>query len=178
MSSELEGRAAGSVAGGPSAFREQECSVEIDFDAEFEQWLQRLVATHDAVTYTCTYRVGDPVLAGEVSYRVMAALVGKPQVFRHYGLPYSGRIGRLAEPLIARARQGELVAGTTNQWEELLGQLRVMPTEIRAIVVAGWVLGNRGEALGILLGCDGGTADLRRESALKWMNARVPAEGH
>ena len=174
MSGDATGRVVGGlVAGNPS--RGAHPQPLPDVDAEFDQWLGRLTDTHDALAYTCTYRIGDAVLAREVSFRIMSALVGKPQVFRHYGLPYSGRIARLAEPLIASAQRGDLVAGPSTQWEELFQDLLTMPAEIRQVLIVGYVLGNKGETLGALLECDGVTADRRRESVVAWMRAAAPA---
>ena len=143
-------------------------------EVEFGQWLQRLVSTYDAITYTCRYRVGDRELAREVGFRVLAGMIGSPQVFAHHGLPYSGRIGRLAEPLIAEARQGHLAVGPADQWPGVLHQLRQMPTDVRDVAVATWVLGHKGDALGAFLGCDRETAERRRQHALGWVRALLP----
>lgn len=169
MSDDVSGRVVGRVADNPMC--PERPQPPPDIAAEFDQWLRRLTNTHDALAYTCTYRIGDPVLAREVSFRVMSALLGKPQVFRHYGLPYSGRIARLAEPLIALARRGDLIAGPLEQWERVFRGILNMPIEVRHVVVVCHVLGNKGETLGALLGCDAATADRRRESAVAWMQA-------
>ena len=144
-------------------------------DDEFGEWLRRLESTYDAIAYTCSYRIGDRELAREVSFRVLAGMIGKPQVFAHHGLPYSGRIGRLAEPLIAEATGGHLEVGPEDQWPSVLRQLRLMPTELRDVAVGAWVLGHKGDALVGFLGCDAETAERRRKGALDWLRALVTA---
>ena len=41
---------------------------------------------------------------------MVAGLIARPQVFRYFGLPYSGRIAKLAEARLAEAAAGELAA--------------------------------------------------------------------
>src|SRR6478752_1850270 len=68
---------------------------------EYEAWMERVCATHDAITYTCHHRLGNRSLAAQVSAQVLAGLLAKPKVFRYFGLPYSGRIARLAAARLA-----------------------------------------------------------------------------
>lgn len=135
-------------------------AAEVQVAREFAEWLDRVRATFEAVRYTCAHRLADPALAEQVSVQVVAAMVARPGVFRYFGLPYSGRIARLAEARIAEADAGELaiVCG----WDELHGRLAQLPAEHREVFVVTCLRGDGIEELG----GDGPTAEHRHEAML------------
>lgn len=145
-----------------------------DIAAEFAQWFDRVRATYEAVQFTVSHRLADPSLAPQVAVQVAAGLVSRPTVFRFQGLPYSGRIARLAETAIAQADAGALT--TVCSWDELRARLAELPGEHRDVLVRACV---RGEDLGTLaagLHCDELTATQRRAATLAYMHA-VAAPG-
>jgi hypothetical protein len=134
---------------------------------EYADWLERVRATFVAVRYTCSHRLADPTLAEQVSVQVVAGLVARPTVFRYSGLPYSGRIARLAENRIAAADAGRLAATCT--WAELRDRLAAVPAEHREVLVAACVRGEHMDVLAATLGCDEPAAAARREATLAFM---------
>jgi hypothetical protein len=108
---------------------------------EYAHWLERVRATYEAVCYTCSHRLADPRLAEQVSVQVVAGMITKPGVFRYSGLPYSGRIARLAEARIAEADAGRLASVCS--WAELRAALAAVPPGHQDVLVATCV---RGEA--------------------------------
>jgi hypothetical protein len=134
---------------------------------EYEAWMERVCATHDAITYTCHHRLGNRSLAEQVSAQVLAGLLAKPKVFRYFGLPYSGRIARLAEARLAEAREGRLA--DVGSWPELLRALTGLPLEHREVLVLTCVRGDDDGQLASDLGCDAHTAALRRQSTMEYM---------
>lgn len=123
-----------------------------ELGSEFVAWLDRVRATFEAVQYTCAHRLADPGLAEPVAVQVAAGLVSRPSVFRYFGLPFSGRIARLAEARIAEADAGELA--TVCGWAELRSRLAEMPAVHRAALVVTCVRGDGVETLAATLGCD------------------------
>lgn len=116
-------------------------AAEMTLDEELDQWLQRLNATHAAVSYTCTSRLGgDRAVAEQVALQVMAGLLSKPSVFRYFGLPYSGRIARLAENLIGQANAGTLV-DVPWTWSDLYALLERLAPPHRDVLVLTCVRG-------------------------------------
>jgi DNA-directed RNA polymerase specialized sigma24 family protein len=136
--------------------------------AEYAQWVERVRATFEAVQYTCAHRLADPSLAEQVSVQVVAGLVSRPSVFRYWGLPYSGRIARLAETRIAEADAGTLAS--VCGWEELRRRLDGVPGEHRQVLVAACVQGHDIAGLAVELGCDEGAAAARRAATLAFMH--------
>jgi hypothetical protein len=136
--------------------------------AEYEEWLERVRATFEAVQYTCSHRLADPRLAEQVSVQVVAGMVARPGVFRYFGLPYSARIARLAEAHIAEADAGTLTRVCA--WTELRERLHAIPAEHREVLVVTCVRGQDVEALAAELGCDEATAEARHESMLSFMH--------
>ena len=134
---------------------------------EFAEWLERVRATFEAVQYTCAHRLADPALAEQVSVQVVAGMVSRPGVFRYFGLPYSGRIAKLAEARIAEADAGEL--STVCGWSELREQLLNLPEEHRVALVVMCVRGDDVESLAALLTCDEASAENRHEAMLLHM---------
>ena len=132
----------------------------------YEEWLERLTATYNAVAYCCRHRLRDHEAAERVSAEVVAEMLARPKVFGYYGLPYSGQIGRLAEPRITRARQGTPVVTGDSGWEELLGRLRGLPKEHQEVFVLTCLEGCTDPEVASALGCDEDTARLRREDAM------------
>ena len=102
---------------------------------EYAAWLDRVTATFDAVSYTCRVRLRDPEAAAAVALRVATGLVSRPAVFRHWGLPYSGRIAKLAEDGIADAAAGRLAPhGSWAGFRAALGE--VTPEHQETLVLA------------------------------------------
>jgi len=146
-------------------------SVETGPDAlatEYSEWLERVRATYEAVKYTCSHRLNDPALAGSVAVQVAAGMVSRPSVFRYFGLPYSGRIARLAEARIAEADAGELAEVCA--WAELRERLEQMPIPHREALVVTCVRGGDVEALAATLGCDESAAEVGHEAMLAFMH--------
>ncbi len=136
-------------------------------EQDFAEWLERVRATFEAVRYTCAHRLADPTLAEQVSVQVVAGMVSRPGVFRYFGLPYSGRIAKLAEARLAEADAGELV--TVCGWPELLGRLVNLPDEHREALVVMCVRGADVESLAAVLCCDEVSAERRHEAMLLFM---------
>jgi DNA-directed RNA polymerase specialized sigma24 family protein len=134
---------------------------------EYEAWMERVCATYEAITYTCHHRLGNRRLAEQVSVQVLAGLLAKPQVFRYFGLPYSGRIARLAESRLAEAQEGRLA--DVGSWQELLQGLNKLPLEHQEVFVLTCVRGDDDGQLASNLGCDTHTARLRRHSTMELM---------
>ncbi|NMH98297.1 hypothetical protein [Pseudonocardia acidicola] len=135
---------------------------------EYAGWVERVRATFEAVRYTCSHRLADPDLAEQVSVQVIAGLVSRPTVFRYFGLPYSGRIARLAETRIAEADAGRLA--TVCRWAELRQRLDSVPEEHREVLVAACIRGEDIPALAAGLSCTEQQAQARRESTLAFMH--------
>lgn len=142
-------------------------STQASLLPEYEAWMARVCATHDAINYTCHHRLGDRGLAERVSVQVLAGLLIKPKVFRYFGLPYSGRIARLAEARLAEAREGRLAE--VGSWPELLRELAGLPREHQEILVRTCVHGADDGQLATDLGCDAGTASLRRQRTMAYL---------
>ncbi|MDQ3387438.1 MAG: hypothetical protein M3475_07575 [Actinomycetota bacterium] len=138
---------------------------EQDLLPGYEEWLERLSATYNAVAYCCRHRLRDRAAAEYVSAEVVAEMLARPKVFGYYGLPYSGQIGRLAEPRIDRARQGAPMDSGSN-WRELLARLRSVPKEHQTVFVLTCIEGNTDPEIAAALGCDEDTAKLRRERTM------------
>jgi len=130
----------------------------------YEEWLKRLTATYNAVAYCCFHRLRDRKAAECVSAEVVAEMLARPKVFGYYGLPFSGQIGRLAEPRIDRARQGKTVGEGDSGWQELLIRLRGVSEEHQVVFVLTCIEGYTDPEIGAALGCDEETARLRREN--------------
>ncbi|MCA1738233.1 MAG: hypothetical protein LC740_05195 [Actinobacteria bacterium] len=139
---------------------------EQDLLPGYEEWLERLSATYNAVAYCCFHRLRDREAAECVSAEVVAEMLVRPKVFRYYGLPFSGQIGRLAEPRITRARQATIVVGGDSGWQELLISLRSVPEEHQEVFVLTCIEGYTDPEVAIALGCDEVTAKLRRERTM------------
>jgi hypothetical protein len=138
---------------------------------DFAEWLDRVRATFEAVQYTCAHRLMDPSLAEQVSVQVVAGMVSRPGVFRYFGLPYSGRIAKLAEARLAEADAGELI--TVCGWVELLDRLTHLPDEHRGALVVMCVRGEDVESLAAVLSCDEASAESRYEAMLLFMSELV-----
>jgi hypothetical protein len=134
---------------------------------EYEAWMRRVRATYEALTYTCWHRLGDHQLAEQVSVQVIAGLVARPRVFRYYGLPYSGRIARLAEDKIAEAQQGRLAA--VEPWSKLSSTLAELPSLYRRVFLLTCVFDHDDTELAAALGCDYETAGSRRAEIMALM---------
>lgn len=103
----------------------------------FYPWLSRVADTHDSVRYTVEHRVKDWRRAESVSVGVVLEMLKRPKVFRYQGLPYSGRIGSVAELLLAAPPSKRELAQP--DWPTLVDYLNDMTTLQRAILVAFFV---------------------------------------
>ncbi len=145
-----------------------EAAMEFEQDLlpGYEEWLERLSATYRSVAYCCFHRLRDREAAECVSVEVVAEMLARPKVFRYFGLPFSGQIGRLAEPRIARARQGTTVVGGDSSWQELLIRLRSVPKEHQTVFVLTYIEGYTDPELAVALGCEEDMAKLYRENTM------------
>jgi DNA-directed RNA polymerase specialized sigma24 family protein len=150
-------------------------AVDTPLVPEYARWLDRLTATYEAVAYTCRVRLGDRATADAVAVRVAAGLIARPAVFRHWGLPYSGRIARLAEDAIADARAGRL--GPSGSWPALRHALAEVPSEVQTTFVLTCVDGLADEEVATHCGCDPTTAGRRRAAALDHVRALAGEHG-
>ena len=141
---------------------DQQDSVE----ALYQDWIVRLRALYESVSFCCWHRLGDRDTADEISAQVVAGLVGKPKVFKYFGLPFSGRVARLTERGIADAQHGELGAG--RGWDPLEEAIRSAPVEQREVLVHAWLNELDGADLAIELRCDEETAARRQEESLRF----------
>ena len=144
-----------------------EAAMEFEQDLlpGYEEWLERLSATYRSVAYCCFHRLRDREAAERVSVEVVAEMLARPKVFRYFGLPFSGQIGRLAEPRIARARQGTTAGGNPG-WQELLTSLRGVPKEHQEVFVLTCTEDHTEPEVAAALGCDEATARVRRENTM------------
>ena len=131
----------------------------------YEEWLERLTATYNAIAYCCFHRLRDRKAAECVSAEVVAEMLARPKVFGYYGLPFSGQIGRLAEPRIARAKQETTVVGDPG-WQELLDRLRSVSKEHQEVFVLTCIEGYTDPEVASALDCDEDTARLRQENTM------------
>lgn len=138
-----------------------------DLLPDYAEWLARVIATVEAVSYTCRVRLGDAVAGDAVALRVATGLVARPAVFRHWGLPYSGRIAKLAEAGIADARAGQAVGA--GSWPLFRAELAAVPAEHQVCLVATCVEGFADDELARTWGCDAATAAARRAATLTHM---------
>jgi hypothetical protein len=138
---------------------------------DYAEWLERVSATVAAVSYTCRVRLGggpEAAVAGEaVALRVATGLVARPAVFRHWGLPYSGRIAKLAEAGLADAAAGHAVG--RGSWRVFHAALAAVPPEHQETLVATCVEGLGDDDLAAAWGCDPATAGARRAATLAHM---------
>lgn len=149
--------------------------TDTDLLPEYEDWLDRLTATFDAVSYTCRVRLGDARVAEAVALRVATGLVARPAVFRHWGLPYSGRIGKLAEDGIALAEEGRSVC--SGSWPDFRRALEALTPGLQADMVATCVEGYGDEQLAALWACDLPTVARRRAALQERMRELALAHG-
>ena len=131
----------------------------------YEEWLERLTATYNAIAYCCFHRLRDRKAAECVSAEVVAEMLARPKVFGYYGLPFSGQIGRLAEPRIAQAKQETTVVGDSG-WQELLDRLRSVSKEHQEVFVLTCIEGYTDPEVASALDCDEDTARLRQENTM------------
>jgi hypothetical protein len=139
--------------------------------SEWDAWRERVRATYEAVEYTCAHRLADATLAGPVAVQVVAGLIARPQVFRYFGLPYSGRIAKLAEARLAEAAAGELA--TVCGWAQLSEQLDAVPQAHREALVVTCVRGDDDAALAAVWGCDEAAAAAGHAAMLAFLRELV-----
>ena len=140
---------------------------------DYAHWLERLSATHDAVVYTCGYRVPERADAAEIGVQVIGGLLTRPGVFRYSGLPYSGAIARLAEARIAAARAGQLPRACS--WPALLERLEGAPQEHRSMLVMACVHGFDDERIAGELACSPAEAARRRDETTAYFRQLAAA---
>ena len=149
--------------------------VEAGLVPEYAEWLDRVTATYQAVSYTCRIRLGDAVAGEAVAMRVATGLVARPAVFRHWGLPFSGRIAKLAQDAIADARAGRVM--TVGPWAPFRRALAAVPPEAQTMFVLTCVDGLGDDQLAERCGCDRATAEQRRAGVLDHMRALAAGHG-
>ena len=142
---------------------------------EYAAWLDRVTATFEAVSYTCRVRLGDRVAGEAVALRVATGLVGRPAVFRHWGLPYSGRIAKLAEAGIADARAGRLVP--RGSWSTFRHALTEVPADHQETLVLTCVEGLGDEELAQAWGCGAEAARARRAATIEHLQELAAGHG-
>ncbi|GLZ56208.1 hypothetical protein [Actinomycetospora sp. NBRC 106378] len=138
-----------------------------DLVPAYAEWIDRVTATYEAVSYTCRVRLGDPAVAEGVAVHVAGGLVARPGVFRYWGLPYSGRIAKLAEAgiedaLAGRARRGSFGA--------LRDDLTDLPPALQTVFVLCCVEGVDDDELAAACACDVPDAAQRRATVLRHMS--------
>ncbi|WP_157647896.1 hypothetical protein [Actinomycetospora chiangmaiensis] len=138
-----------------------------DLVPEYAAWIDRVTATYEAVSYTCRVRLGDPEAAAGVAVRVAGGLVARPGVFRYWGLPYSGRIAKLAEAGIADAQAGRTCRAS---FGPLRGALTDLPRALQTDFVLCCVEGVDDDELAARSRCDVPTAARRRAAVLQHMS--------
>jgi hypothetical protein len=134
----------------------------------YEDWLERLEMTYESVAHCCAYRLQDRALAERASLDVVAGLIERPRVFRHFGLPFSGRVAHLAELAMVEARAGRSSGG--GDWLALRSGLREIPHDQQRLFVLTCIEGYGDPELAAALGCDETTAAQLRKAALKRVN--------
>jgi len=139
---------------------------EQDLLPGYKEWLERLSATYGSVAHCCRYRLQDRAAAEGVSMEVVAEMLARPKVFRYFGLPFSGQLATLAEPRIARVRQGITVGGGMD-WRDLLVRLRGVSREHQEVFVLTCIEGYTDPDVAVALGCDEDAARLRRENTME-----------
>jgi DNA-directed RNA polymerase specialized sigma24 family protein len=102
-----------------------------------------------------------------VGAAVVVGLVRRPGVFRYQGLPFSGRIATLAEPLLAEAREGRLPTGP--EWSRLRVALTRVPPDVQEVFVLSCVHGRDVTEVAAGLGCDRDAANSRCDEAFRLM---------
>ncbi len=142
--------------------------VDLDLDLEYDAWFARVEATYAAVSFCCFHRLNDRDLADRVGLRVVAGLAARPTIFRFTGLPFSGRIGALAERWIVEARAGRL--GDDGDWISLERALRAVPKAERDILVLSCVRGEDDVAVGYRLRCNPASVPERVASTLRFFD--------
>jgi hypothetical protein len=150
-------------------------AVEPGLLPEYAEWLDRVTATYEAVSYTCRIRLGDARAGEAVAVRVATGLVARPTVFRHWGLPFSGRIAKLAEDAIADAVPGR--GGDPGAWARFRRALASVPAEAQTTFVLTCVEGLGDEQVAQRCGCDAETAGRRRASVLDRMRVLAALHG-
>ncbi|GAA4837466.1 hypothetical protein GCM10023201_28160 [Actinomycetospora corticicola] len=146
-----------------------------DLLPDYAAWLDRVTATFEAVSYTLRIRLGDAGAAEAIALRVARGLVSRPLVFRHWGLPYSGRIAKLAEDGIVDVREGRLVRH--GSWPGFRSALVGVPVDHQATLVLTCVEGRTDAELAERWGCDAEAAGVRRARTLEFLQDLVEDHG-
>lgn len=139
----------------------------------------RIDATYRSVTFCCIHRLHDRALAERVGLRVVAGLIAKPTIFKFSGLPYSGRIGTLAEHWIVEARGGRI--GEGGSWDGLCESLRELPYDLQELFVLACVWGYDDARIASELSCEVSVARDRRLGLIGYfesLSGRVTRAAH
>lgn len=144
-----------------------------DLRADYAEWLTRVETTYQAVSYTCRVRLGNAAAGEAVAVRVAEGLLARPRVFRHWGLPFSGRIATLAEDAIAAVARGD--PAPSRSWADIRAELAALGAHEQQAVVLVCVEGCTDAELAEALGCDTDAAGARRTGTLDRL--RVVAVG-
>jgi hypothetical protein len=131
---------------------------------DYSEWLDRVGSTYESVSFCCLHRLRDRTLAQAIGLRVVAGLVERPTIFQFSGLPYSGRIGNLAERWIAEAKAGRLEP--MGSWPEFRGELSAVAVSYQETFIAVCVWGRQDADLAVALGCTERAAREGREIML------------
>ncbi|WP_425005611.1 hypothetical protein [Mycolicibacterium sp. S3B2] len=105
---------------------------------DYQRWIERLCDTHDSVRYTIGHRLRDFDRAERLSVQVVLHMLGKPNVFRYQGLPYSARIGSVAETLLAAKPADD---EKSPDWPTVVAYLEQMPVPLRLVHVGAFIHG-------------------------------------
>ncbi|MEJ2864348.1 hypothetical protein [Actinomycetospora flava] len=139
----------------------------------FGEWVERVSITYEAVSYTCRVRLHDAAAGQAVAEHVVAGLIARPGVFRYWGLPFSGRIARLAEDAIHEVHAGTLAPPPS--WPALRSDLEALPTDVQRMLVWTCIEGWDDEEIAAALTCDERDARAHREDTLARLRALVAA---
>lgn len=136
---------------------------------EYDEWLERVRTTYESVEFTCRHRLRDPALAHTVSMYVLAGMLARPGIFRHYGLPYSGRIAHLAEERIAAAEHSPVA--DMPDWRQVRTWLQDVPDDARRMFVLTHVHGNDTARIALLLDAPIDRVEQQRDDATSMITA-------
>lgn len=124
--------------------------------------------TYESVAHCCFYRLRDRGLAEQVSLTVIAGLIERPRVFRHFGLPFSGRVAHLAELGIVAALS-ESGIRCHGDWEGLRTRLLEVSPEGQRVFVMACVEGYSDADLAKALDLELDAAVVRRDETIGLM---------
>jgi hypothetical protein len=175
-----DGRVA--LAGEASASPASRFAPGSDSAQEYADWVLRIRNTYVSVVHCCKYRLPEhPDGPARVGLDVIAGLLERPRVFQFFGLPFSGRVGHIAERSISAVANGADASAAIG-FAEVEQRLLDTTAEHQEVIVYAWVDGHEGEALAEALHLDLVVAEQRRNAALAHLKtivleARRPVAG-